>query len=155
MNNRLNVGFDFDGVIHKDVGKTDNNGQRHPTIPFNKISSNPFIEIIKLIKVYKKINANVYIITARTSNYKKLIMSSLNKYGVQLLDKNIICTGDTGGDKIQYLEGLNINHFYDDSIYHFRRIIHEKRKNKLQKLIKLYLTIPEQNKIAEIKIDYL
>jgi len=150
--NKLNVAFDFDGVIHKDVGKVDESGNRHPTIPFDKISSNPFIEIIKLIKIYKSVNAMIYILTARGSNYKNLIEKTLNLYSIPIDKNNIICAGDTGGDKISYLEKLNINHFYDDSIYHFKKIIHEKRKNKLKKLIKLYLTIPEQNKISEIII---
>lgn len=151
--NKINVAFDFDGVIHKDVGKTDKKGNRHPVIPFNKISSNPFIEIIKLIKIYKSVDANIYILTARTSNYKNLIKKTLDLYLIPIDINRIICAGDTGGDKISYLEQLNINHFYDDSIYHFKKIIQEKRRNKLENLRKLYLTIPEENKIAEIKIE--
>jgi hypothetical protein len=148
--NKINVAFDFDGVIHKDVGKTDGNGNRHPTIPFNQISSNPFMEIIKLIKIYRSVDANIYILTARSSNYKNLIKKTLILYSIPIDKNKIICAGDTGGDKIQYLEMLNINHFYDDSIYHFKKIIHEKHKNKLQNLRRLYLTIPEQDKIAKI-----
>jgi hypothetical protein len=148
----LNVAFDFDGVIHKDVSKTDKTGNRHPTIPFNEISKNPFQKIIELIKIYKSLNANIYILTARPSLYRDLIIKSLDIYQIPINKDNIICAGDTGGDKIEYLERLNINHFYDDSIYHFRRIYEAKKQNKLKYLKKLYLTLPEQNKIAEIKI---
>ena len=47
-----NVGFDFDGVIHRNVSKPDKNGQRHPSIPFNQIPSSKFDIIIDLIIRY-------------------------------------------------------------------------------------------------------
>jgi hypothetical protein len=149
----LNVAFDFDGVIHKDVGKTDKTGNRHPTIPFNEISKNPFEKIIELIRIYKQANSHIYILTARPSLYRDLIIKSLDLYKIPIERNDIICAGDTGGDKISYLDRLNINHFYDDSIYHFRRINEAKKQHKLKSLKKLYLTLPEQNKIAEIKIE--
>lgn len=148
----INVAFDFDGVIHKDVSKTDRTGNRHPIIPFDEISKNPFHKIISLIKIYKRANSHIYILTARPSLYRDLIIKSLDLYQIPIASNDIICAGDTGGDKISYLERFNINHFYDDSIYHFRRIYEAKKQNKLTHLKKLYLTLPEQNKIAEIKI---
>jgi hypothetical protein len=151
-NKSLSVAFDFDGVIHKDVGPTDSTGNRHPTIPFHHISSNPFNKVLDLMKLYIKNKWSVYILTARPSTYKNLIKKSLFNYGIELPKSNIICTGDTGGDKVQYLENYFINHFYDDSIAHFKKIRFAKNKNQLKLLKKLYLTKPESDSISEIII---
>ena len=151
--NVYNVGFDFDGVIHRNVSKPDKNGQIHPSIPFNQIPSSKFDIIIDLIKFYKNHNYNCYIITARTSHYKKLIRTTLDNFGIDstiIPDYNIITTGDTGGCKNNYLEQLNICDFYDDSINIFVAIKKEKQQKKLKNLKNCYITYPENNLIKKI-----
>jgi hypothetical protein len=145
------VGFDFDGVIHKDVGPTDKYGQRHPTIPLNKIPQNKFDKIIDLIKIYKSYNYIIYIITARPSTHKHIIKETLKNFSIFeniISHENIICTGDIGGDKIGTLYNLRINDFYDDSISHIKSV--KKHKKKLIDLKNCYITIPEKNKIYKI-----
>jgi hypothetical protein len=147
---KKNVGFDFDGVIHKDVGLPDINGQRHPNISFNDIPKNKFTEIIDLIQIYKKNNYNIYIITSRLNKHKNVIKQTLESYGLQqfIPENNIICTGDIGGDKINILKKLKIKDFYDDSISHIKSII--KNKKYLSDLKNCYITFPEKNKIYKI-----
>lgn len=145
-----NVGFDFDGVIHTDVGQTDKNGFRHPIIPFNNIPKNKFIKILELIKIYKNNNYNIFIITSRLIKHKNVIEKTLNLYGLKdyIPEDNIICTGDIGGDKINILEKLKITDYYDDSISHIKRII--KNRKYLTNLKNCYMTFPEKNKIYKI-----
>jgi hypothetical protein len=150
-----NVGFDFDGVIHKSVTKADMFGQRHPSIPFDKIPDTPFSQIIDLIKIYHANKYNIYIITARPSIYKNLIKNTIIKFGLNkyISDSRIITTGDShNGDKVETLEKLNIIDFYDDSIIIFKSIKKAKNRNMLKKLKNCYLTIPENNEIIKLNI---
>jgi hypothetical protein len=150
-----NVAFDFDGVIHKDVTKHDEYGHRHPIYGFNTIPLNPFTKIINLIRIYHKYKYNIYIITARNSNSKNIILETLKKFGLDKIinEKNIYFTGHiNNGDKTNIIDELKINYFYDDSIYNFNSVYREKNKNKLKNLRKFYLTIPEKNTIISLKI---
>ena len=151
INNLKNVGFDFDGVIHIDVSKTDEFGNRHPTIPWTSVGINKFDKIIDLIYFYNKHNYNIYIITARTSDSKDIVKQTLIKFGISHMipDKNLYFTG---GDKVKTLEKLKINDFYDDSISHFKSIYIHKKNNRLQNLINCYMTKPENGKILKINI---
>ena len=58
--NKKSVGFDFDGVIHKNVHLPDRFGQRHPSVPFNTVPPTKFDKIINLIKIYILIHIIVY-----------------------------------------------------------------------------------------------
>lgn len=152
---KKSVGFDFDGVIHKNVNMTDRFGQRHPNIPFNSIPFLKFDKIIDLIKIYYKYDYNIYIITARTSNYKSIVRQTLNNFGINeniISTDNLIFTGDIGGDKVDILDRLNINDFYDDSPKIFKSILIGKKRNLLKKLTNCYITKPEINKILKINI---
>jgi hypothetical protein len=73
----FSVGFDFDGVIHSNVLPTDAHGQRHPSIPFDQIPHIPNLKILNLIKEYYSKNYTIYIITARTSRSKNVIVQTL------------------------------------------------------------------------------
>jgi hypothetical protein len=152
---KYNVGFDFDGVIHTNVTQADIYGQRHPSISFNKVPPSPFYKIINLIKIYNTNNYNIYIITARNSKSKEIIKKTLDIYDISkyIPEKNIITTGDTyNGDKTHILHKLNIVDFYDDSIKIFKSIIDAKKNNLLQNLQNCYMTIPEKNKIIKLKL---
>jgi len=145
-----NVGFDFDGVIHKDVGLPDVHGQRHPNISFDDIPKNKFTEIIELIKIYNNNNYNIYIITSRLNIHKNIIKKTLNLYNLKdiIPDENIICTGDMGGVKVNTIHNLKIRDFYDDSVSHIKDII--KNKKYLLYLKNCYITFPEKNTIHKI-----
>jgi len=151
-----NVGFDFDGVIHTQVFPVDKNGHRNPYIPLNSIPDIEFTKIIDLIKKYHKHKYNIYIITARGSEYKNVIKLTLKKFGISdiIPESNLYFTGNRiyNGNKIDVLEQLNITDFYDDSIYHFKTIYLAKKQNKLQNLKNCYMTLPENNTILKIKI---
>jgi hypothetical protein len=153
-----NVAFDFDGVIHTEVTPTDNNGQRHPVNGLYNIPLKPFNKIIDLIKIYNKYKYNIYIITSRTSKSKHILIQTLYNFEIYNLIKNIYFTGDFyNGDKTKLLDELKITDFYDDSIYHFNRVLYEKKNNKLNNKLKnlknFYLTIPEKNNILKIKFN--
>jgi hypothetical protein len=151
------VAFDFDGVIHTDVSNTDSNGNRHPTIPFSEVGRNKFDYIIDLIHRYHRHNYKIYIVTARSSKSKHVVRNTLTKFNVSpciIPDENLFFTGDygRGGDKVDTLEHLNINHFYDDSISHFKSIYSAKKQNRLGNLRKCYLTKPEKNTVIKLDI---
>lgn len=149
-----NVAFDFDGVIHIEVTLADKNGQRHPIKGLNYIPKTPFNKIIDLIKIYHENGYNIYIITSRNNKSKNIVIHTLSSFKIYHLIKHIYFTGDThNGDKTELLEKLNINDFYDDSIYHFKSVINKKRKNKLKNLNRFYLTLPEKNDILRIKFN--
>jgi acid phosphatase class B len=155
LQQKYNVGFDFDGVIHSDVTPADIYGQRHPNIPFNTIPSTPFYKIINLIKMYNEHNYNIYIITARSSKSKEIIKKTLDNFGVSryIPEQNIITTADYyNGDKTYVLDRLNIVDFYDDSIKIFKSIQQAKKNNMLRNLHNCYMTIPEKNKIIKINL---
>lgn len=150
-----NVAFDFDGVIHINVTQTDEFGQRHPVNGLNYVQSEPFEKIIKLINFYKKYNYNIYIITSRNEKSKQYVMKTLKNFNLLYVfnEKNVYFTGDTyKGDKTELLDKLKINHFYDDSIYHLKCVIRQKKMNKLKNLNIFYLTIPEKNSVFKIKL---
>jgi len=149
-----NVAFDFDGVIHTEVTLVDKNGQRHPIKGLDYIPKTAFNKIINLIKIYHKHKYNIYIITSRNSKSKNIVIKVLKNFKIYDMIKQIYFTGDThSGDKTVLLDELNINDFYDDSIYHFNCVIIEKRKNKLKNLNTFYLTRPEKNDILRIKFN--
>ena len=157
MSTRKNVAFDFDGVIHVDVSPTSQSGNRHPTFPRNlPAAPNKFKTIIELIHKYHKHNYNVYIVTARMSYAKDMIIQTLINYGVKHIipDHHLYFTGDLNqnGDKVSTLEQLNIRDFYDDSIYHFVSIYNAKKNNQLRNLKNCYLTKPEVEQIVRLDI---
>jgi endonuclease/exonuclease/phosphatase family metal-dependent hydrolase len=147
------IGYDFDGVIHRHVGMPQyNNGlsSRHPLI----YDINNYTEDILFDKIIDNIKSkfndknidNIYIITKRSDKCKNKIYNYLSKYaGIRLNKNNIICT--EGKSKVDYLEKLKINEFYDDSDDNIYEIINNKHKLYVRKL---YLTIPEKHKIKRI-----
>ena len=157
MTAKKNVAFDFDGVIHVDVSPTSQSGNRHPTFPRNlPAAPNKFKTIIELIHKYHKHNYNVYIVTARMSYAKDMIIQTLINYGVKHIipDHHLYFTGDLNqnGDKVSTLEQLNIRDFYDDSIFHFVSIYNAKKNNQLRNLKNCYLTKPEVEQIVRLDI---
>jgi len=150
----MNVAFDFDGVIHREVTKADEYNQRHPINGLYHFPQNPFSKIIDLINIYFEKKYNIYIITSRNDNSKKIVIDTLHRFKIFNKINQIYFTGNThNGDKTELLEKLNIHHFYDDSMYHFNCVFNKKKENKLKKLQKFYLTVPEKNNIIRFNFD--
>ena len=111
---RINIGYDFDGVLHISVTRPDRTGQIHPT-PSYRHAPNLLIpnrRIINQIKQNHNSGMNVYIVTHRRSRRSiNTILSFLNRTDVGLgfiNSSNIILSrGNKGYD----LNRLNIIHF--------------------------------------------
>ena len=136
----LNIGYDFDGVLHVDVGPEDSQGQRHPnnfTGPYT-----PFNEIINQIKEEYRKGYNVYIITARGEYSKHTIRKFLDDNQLNFIqDDHIFFTHNR--NKKDILRKYNINIFYDDSCIRIKQL--NDSKSKIPSLKKLYLVHPEKN----------
>jgi hypothetical protein len=140
----------YDGSITSGLEQTLDNRSRHPII----FDINEYTEDILFDKIISNIKENInnngidniYIITKRSNKCKKKIYNYLEKYAdIKLNKNNIICT--SGRSKIDYLHGLIINEFYDDSYDNINEV-----KNNIEKLNikKLYLTLPEKQKNLRI-----
>ncbi|AQN68046.1 5-nucleotidase superfamily protein [Saudi moumouvirus] len=146
-----NIGYDFDGVLHIDVSKPDEEGQRHPPNlsgpyrPFNKIIN----EIINNLNNGDKI----FIITARYNRKQNLdsIMNHLNNTKLVNYLDNITILFSGGSDKTKLLRKYKINSFYDDSCLRIKELFISRINGNLPDLTQLYLVYPEKN--SYIKID--
>ena len=133
------IGYDFDGVIHKTVGKPMKNGQRYAI-------GNDFELNDKIYNVIKRNNKNnQYIITARPKEDREIINNTLKKFGLKF--NKIIYTN--GNSKVNSIKKLNINEYYDDSYNVIEDI--KFKWNELHQLKKLFFVIPEYQKIIQIK----
>lgn len=143
-----NVGYDFDGVLHTDVGEHDVDLQRNPINLTGPYMS--FDLIINQIYHELKLGYHIYIITARSNqrlNYL-VINSHLAKTKlIGYIDKiMIICTGDTlSGSKVDVIRKYQINSYYDDSCIRMMEIYAEMNKGMLPLLMDLYFVQPESH----------
>jgi hypothetical protein len=139
----MNIGYDFDGVITKNVLDTNILGERHEDKSKNSI---PNYMIIDQLKEQIKKKSNVYIIS---KNNKDIIKNKLSKqlYLSYLFDdKNIYADLDS---KVDTIKNLKINQFYDDSVDNIHEINTIIRKQKLIPL-ELFLVKSEEDKILKI-----
>lgn len=143
------IGFDFDGVLHKDVTPSDFLGQRHPLNQDNPFPT-PFEEIINLIKKKHQRGDIIYIITARINNIynKKIINEYLDNIQLKLLINGIYLT--SGEDKTKLINNLKINDFYDDSCLRINELYYKKINGQTPTLKRLYLVTPENNNWIKI-----
>ena len=143
LSKKIKYAYDFDGVLHKNVGPMDEEGQRHPDPQkFNM----PFIKIINQINEQIKNGHDVYIITAHCEqNY---IINFLKFHGILIPVDHINTTCKT--DKTNTLRKIGINEFYDDSCLRIIEIYINKNKGLLPNLNKLYLVNPESDSWIEI-----
>ena len=142
----MNIGYDFDGVITKNVYDTNILGERHENQ--NEVSS-PNYMIINHIKEQVKSDAKLFIISKNTKDKiqtklkKELLLSFLFD------DSNIIAGLDS---KVDTIKRLKIDKFYDDSvdnIHEINTILRRQQANPLE----LFLVKPETEEIIEIKND--
>jgi hypothetical protein len=142
------IAYDFDGVIHTDVFKSDKNGQR--SAKTNNIDVFVKHAFDKIIKKIKECHNEQFILSAR--NALSPIIKTLRKLGVteeMIPDKNVLSAPSTG--KWEVLRQKEINEFYDDSCL---TIVHiQQNRHELPYLDKLYMTIPEKKEWHEIPKD--
>lgn len=130
---KKNIGYDFDGVFHRDIEKYTYNGQGHPFLKKNIVDYIPNLKIINKIKKEISEGHNVYIITANPKDKSKF----LKKYNLNyFLKNNHIFISNKHKRKYKYIEELNITEFTEDSINELDNII-----NHLSKPINLYLIL--------------
>jgi len=140
ISNRI-IGYDFDGVLHTNVGNYNDKGERELT-QLNFDNMIPFTQIIDQIKNQMATGNKVFIITARPYDSQFQIKQFLDKQGLSQIDlDNIYCTD--GLDKTTILGKLKVNEFYDDSCLRIMEIRTSKNNNFLPHLEKLYLVYPE------------
>ncbi|AGD92125.1 hypothetical protein LBA_00205 [Megavirus lba] len=142
---KKHIGYDFDGVLHIDVTKSDDEGQRHPinmTGPYNI-----FENIVQNILNNILLGNSVYIITARNKTNQNLsvITNHLTKAGLEKYLNNITILFSGGLDKTKLLHKYKINEFYDDSCLRIIELYTSHKKIKLPNLNNLFITYPEKN----------
>lgn len=138
----LNIGYDFDGVLHLDVTKADKNGQRYAISDVGPYR--PFEGMINDIKRNLDFGNHVYLITARFSDHidKKSIQNYLEYIG---LPKVPVYFTD-GQKKVDVIRQLEINKYYDDSCSQISEIYLAKKRGHLPSLEHIYFVIPEKHK---------
>ena len=148
---KIKVAYDFDGVIHMNVEKTDMQGQRYATDnnPNNFIRKS-FIKILQKIKDYH--TAGIYeqfILSSRT--YKAIIIETLRKLNItedMIPDVNVLFA--RSNEKWMIIQQKEINEFYDDSCSVIVSIQEKRLTNDLPHLNNLYLVFPEKLEWKEI-----
>lgn len=140
---KINIGYDFDGVLHLDVEEADEIGQRHavndegPYRPFNKMVQH----------LRKRLDSGypVFIITSRTQNpiSVKAVQTHLAQCGLS----NVPVYYASGGSKVDLLRQLEINQYFDDSCVQIEEIYYVKQRGQLPHLSELYFVVPETEKV--------
>jgi uncharacterized HAD superfamily protein len=144
----MNIGYDFDGVVTKNVLETNILGERHENTNIDTI---PNYTIIEKIKEHLKSESNIFIIS---KNNKDKIKEKLKKYlFLSLLfdDKNIYAGLES---KVDTIKKLKIDRFYDDSVDNIHEINTKLRKQQSIPL-ELFLVKPETEEIIEIQNNNL
>ena len=146
----LNIGYDFDGVLHMSVTPADTSGQRHP------ISlSGPFQVFDKIInQIYEEIidGHRIYIITARSET--KTSIDAINKHLMKTklspyMDQ-ITILFSKGDSKVSLLNKFGINTFYDDSCLRIIELYDAKKNGLLPSLEDIYFVNPDNQTITLI-----
>jgi hypothetical protein len=153
LERRNRIGFDFDGVIHKLIVQTEENGQRHSdyTVDTSVLVENRFEKIIKHIKELQGKN-DIKIISSREN--QEQIDEFLNNKKLEDINKNIDVIKSARSDKKTDIVLFEVDEFYDDSANVLREIMKKSQENfGNDKKIKLYFVIPELDKWYEVKTE--
>jgi len=121
------VAFDFDGVLHKSIQKTDSNGQRHPehSMTYDKLIK--FDKIMKYIYILRRNGSQIEILSSRKDT--KVIQEFIKNNNVLnhvLLNTGITIISTAGASKSSFIFGKNISSFYDDSASVLKEVLSEK-----------------------------
>lgn len=143
----MRIGYDFDGVFHKNVTTTDGLGERNYVIPTNNLIE--FYEMLDKIRKEIKEGHEIFIISR---GKREEVIDNLKKLFVYKLfdEKNIITDlGEKNILKSQIIKEKGIDEFFDDSIFNIHDINKQKKKNNLR--TKLYLVNPETDSYKRIR----
>jgi hypothetical protein len=147
------IGFDFDGVIHKLITQTEDNGQRHSdyTVDTSVLVENRFEKIINHIKELKEKN-EIKIISSREN--QEQIDEFFNDNKLIEVSKNVNVIKSARSDKKTDIVLFEVDEFYDDSANVLKEIMKKSKENfGDENRIKLYFVIPELDKWYEVKTE--
>jgi hypothetical protein len=120
-----NIGLDFDGVIHENVGPDYKKSSRSPKELDIRYR---FEEIHNKIFDYYCNQYNIFIITGRGKDQKKNIRRYLDACGINvdiIPDMNIYTLGGNG-NKVNKAIELKLDEYYDDSYKEIQQFIDRK-----------------------------
>ena len=149
-NERKRIGFDFDGVLHKLIVKTEENGQRHSdyTVSIDVLKDNRFEKIIKLIEELQNDNI-IKIISSRQD--QEQVDNFVNDKTYFNINVEVIKKARSA-EKTDIV--LNeVDEFYDDSANVLKEIMKKSKENIEYENIKLFFVIPELNNWYEVKTE--
>jgi len=139
------IGYDFDGVLHKNIYNTEESGQRHPDASsFDALK--PFDKIITQIKNEIILGHEIHLISANPDTVHKQNFINLHFSDPKYFSKIKIIPPKLGG-KNQDI--LNVSDFYDDSANVLRDFITAYPGTSSTK--NLYFVIPELDSYYQVK----
>lgn len=141
----MNIGYDFDGVITKNVYDTNILGERHEN---QNTNFTPNYMIINQIKEQLKDKANLFIISKNVKDKIKKKLKDDLYLSFLFDDKNIYAELDS---KVDTIRSLKIDKFYDDSVDNIHEINTKIRRQPQQQFLELFLVKPETEEVIEIK----
>jgi len=159
--NMLVYAYDFDGVIHKLMSKTqpidadhrspDNELLKKNKDDFSFLKNHLFEKTIDDIKRAQRRGIKVKIVSANYNEYKNAIFDLLNSIdGIKI---NIDDIHMRVSPKDKKLKKLNVTKFLDDSCYNIRTLHKAKQNNRLPLLRELIWTIPEYEEFYDIDLN--
>lgn len=120
---KINISFDFDGVLHFHVCRGENDkGYRGLDDKNGETVKYANLPIIKLI-IHEYQRCNIHLVTARKKDKLPYIISVLKELNIYQFFSHIIATGNE--HKCEFFKKYNIKRHYDDSEY----VIEEALKN--------------------------
>jgi len=152
------IGYDFDGVLHKDVIKQDSLGERHHT---NNTPLRIYYDIIKQIINHVANNNEIFIISRGEGMRVRKNIDNIFKYIYSdtirkdyIKDENIITDlYEKNISKSKIIKDLNIDEFYDDSIFNIHDINRQKKKGMVN--TKILFVNPDKEEQLEVNKNNL
>lgn len=143
----MRIGYDFDGVLHKNVTTVDGLGERN----YVRSSTSLMDFYVILDKIRKEIKEGHELFIISRGKREDVIDNLKKLFVYKLFDENNIITdlGEKNILKSKIIVEKGIDEFFDDSIFNIHDINKEKKKNKLK--TKLYLVNPETDSYKRIK----
>ena len=149
---RKRIGFDFDGVMHKLIVSTEENGQRHGdyTVSLDVLIKNRFEKIIDHIRDLQMVN-DIKIISSRQN--QEQVEEFLKDKNLENIDVAVVKDARSAVKTEIVLN--EVDEFYDDSANVLREIMIKAKEigKEIGKEIKLYFVIPELDKWYEVKTE--
>ena len=112
--NKINISFDFDGVIHFNVCRGENDKGYRGLNNNEKTLKDANLHIIKLI-VHEYERCNIHLVTARKKEELPYVISVLKNLNIYQFFSHIIATDHE--HKCKFFKKYNIKRHYDDSEY--------------------------------------